>query len=163
MVPLLERGEYMYELRNIAENIVRERLEHFSVHPPVHSGPHTFQTGEVQESCRESSAIPGNAEASEVPQPPPDSTHAAIDFSSTPGGSQAIPAFHIPMTQERTLEGLPSQMDFDWSASPIPTPAMAAATAVPPKVTEVNAFVMVSQIAEEAVKNATQQILEPET
>lgn len=155
MVPPQERSDYMYELRNIAENIVRERLEHFSSLPPVHSGPHKFQVGEVNESCRESSAIPGNAEASEVPQPPPHSTQAAFDFSEAPGGSQAIPAFHIPMTQERILEGLPSQMDFDWSASPIPTPAVPAASVVPPQVTEVNAFVMVSQIADEAVKKAT--------
>ena len=152
----------MYELRNIAENIVRERLDHFSVQHPVHS----FQRGEVQVSFHENEDMAGNASASEDPQPPPHE-HAPIDFSSTPGGSQDIPAYHIQMTQKRFLEALPSQVDFDWSSSPIPTPAVATVAAAsvtePPQVTEVHAFEMVSQIAEEAVKEATQQILEPET
>lgn len=93
MVPPLERTDYMYELRNIAENIVRERLDHFSVQHPVHS----FQRGEVQVSFHENEDMAGNASASEDPQPPPHE-HAPIDFSSTPGGSQDIPAYHIQMT-----------------------------------------------------------------
>lgn len=79
MVPPLERSEYMYELRNIADNIVRERLEHSEVHPPVHNGPETFDSGKVQESFRESSDNLGNADASEVEQPPPHVTHASMD------------------------------------------------------------------------------------
>ena len=35
MVPPVERSAYMYELRNIAENIVRERCEHSEVQPPT--------------------------------------------------------------------------------------------------------------------------------
>jgi hypothetical protein len=74
------------------------------------------------------------------------------------------------MTQEKTLEDLPSQMDFDWhdSISPNPKPAdpavaVAAASVGDPKVVEVDAFVIVSQIAEEAVKSATGQLPQEET
>ena len=37
MVPSLERSEYMYELRNIAENIVMERCKNSEVHLPTHT------------------------------------------------------------------------------------------------------------------------------
>lgn len=69
------------------------------------------------------------------------------------------------MTQDKTLEDLPSQLDFDWqdSVSPNPTPVVAAPSVVAPNVTEINAFVMVSQIAAKAVKDATQQLPEEET
>ena len=155
----------MYELRNIAENIVRERLEHSEVHPPMQCEPEIEERGEVQESFRESSANLGNAEASEVDQPPPQTTPVTIDSPSTPAGSQTIPAFVIPMTQEKTLQDLPSQMDFDWqdSVSPNPTLAMAAASVGNPEVMEVDTFVLVSQIAEEAVKNATQHLHEQQS
>lgn len=63
MVPSRERTEYMYELRNIAENIVRERLEHLDLHPPVHTRPETFQCGEMQEVEHANSGNVGSAEA----------------------------------------------------------------------------------------------------
>jgi hypothetical protein len=76
-----------------------------------------------------------------------------------------MPAFVIPMTQEKTLEGLPSQLDFEWteSVSTNPTPAVVDAAVAAPsvgnaEVMEVDAFVLVSQIAEEAVKDATQDL-----
>lgn len=167
MVPPMERSECIWELCNIAENIVRERLEHSEVHPPARGDPDISERADLQQSCRESSGLLGNAEASEVEQPPPQSTCVSIDSPCTP---EAMPAFVIPMTQEKTLEDLPSQMDFDWqdSVSPNPTPAdvgvaVAAASVGDPKVVEVDAFVIVSQIAEEAVKSATQQLPQEET
>ena len=159
MVPQLERSEYASELRNVVENIAQERLEHFEVHPPTRYGPVTHELGEVQESFHETSGFVGNAEASEVDQPPPQTPCAAIGSPSPTAASQGIPTFVIPMTQGQTLEGLPSQLEFDWqdSVSPNPTPAVAAPSVGSPKAMEVDEFVGVSQIAEEAVKNATQQ------
>jgi hypothetical protein len=122
-------------------------LEHSEVHPPIQFEPQFDERTDVQDSCREGSTNEDNAKASKVDQ-------------ST---LEAMPAFIIPMTQEKTLEGLPSQLDFEWteSVSPNPTPAVVdAVVAAPsvgnPEVMEVDAFVMVSQIAEEAVKDATQ-------
>ena len=161
MVPQLERSEYLCELRNIAENIVREHLEHSDVHPPAKVEPEIEERADVQESCRESSANVGNADASEDEQPPPQTTRGTMDSPCTP---EAMPAFVIPMTQDKTLEELPSQLDFEWqdSVSPNPTPAVvgdavAAASVGKTNVMEDNTFVLVSQIAEEAVKNATQE------
>ena len=153
-MPQLERSEYLCELRNIAENIVRERLEHSEVHPPAQGEPDIEERADVQESCRESSANLGNADASEDEHPPPQTTGVTMDSPCTP---EAMPAFVIPMTQEKTLEELPSQLD---SVSPNPTlavvgAAVAVASVANTNVMEVNAFVLVSQIAGEAVKNAT--------
>lgn len=124
MIPSLERSPFIDELRNIADNLVRERLEQTEVQPPVQYGPQTQDPGEVQESFRESCANLGNADRSEVDQPPPQSTPATMDSPSTPVGLQAIPSFVIPMTQEKTLEDLPSQMDFDWQDSVSPNPPL---------------------------------------
>ena len=33
MIMLLERSEYMHQLQNFADNIIKERLEHLKVHP----------------------------------------------------------------------------------------------------------------------------------
>lgn len=163
MVPPRVSSEYMYELRLIAENIVRERLE--NLEPVVHIGAEPVEGDRAQESFRESSANLANADASEVEQPPPVSPHATIDSTSTPGDSQAIPAFHIPMTQAKSLEELPSQLDFEWQDSecPNPTPVVAAASVEPPNAMEMNAFDLVSQIASEAAKNATEQLPQEET
>lgn len=122
MVPPLERSEYLYELRNVADNVVQERSEHSEVHPPGLSGHGPVECGEVQES---------------VPESPP--------TLSTPLG----PAFNIPMTQEKTLEELPSQIDFDWhdSVSPNVAHALATGTAAARTDTEENAFVEISHIA----------------
>lgn len=158
MVPATERSEFMYELRGIAENVVRERLEHLQVHPPVRRGHGPFKRCKVQESFRESTDNLGVADASEAEQPPPHSPHGTSDSTSTPTDSQAVPAFVIPMTQEKTLQELPSQLDFEWHdyVAPDPTPVVAAASVVPPIDPDVNSFEQVSQISSEAVKNATE-------
>ena len=168
MVPSLERSEYMEELRNIADNIVRERLEHSEVHPVAHSGP------------------PTDASSSEVAQSHPQ-TPTNIGTSGKAVGSEDVlpslethsadvgPVFLIPMTQAKSLEDLPSQLDFDWQdlVSPNPTPALGTAQnlggqldgvgtprsgAVPIDV-GVDTFVEVSQIAHEAVRDAMSQPL----
>ena len=159
MVPLLERSEYMYELRNIAENIVRERLEQQEVRSR-NIWPETFGGGNVQESENL-----GVADASPIGSPPPHSPNATMASTSTPGDSQAIPAFHIPMTQGKTLEELPSQIDFEWTepVGPSPTPVVDAASVVPPIDPELNSFVLVSQIAAEAVKNASDDLPQQQT
>lgn len=127
MVPPVEGNAYMYELRNIAENIVRERCEYLEVVPPSQSGP---RCGDRVQGDR-------------------------------PVG----PAFHIPMTQDKTLEELPSQLEFDWqdSVSPKNTPTGAEATDVPPTHPQESAFIEVSQIAHEAVVDATHQQTERDT
>lgn len=91
MVPSLERSEYMDELRNLADNIVKERLGHSEVHLPAHS------------------ALPTDASSCEVastrPQTPTNVGTSATAFVSEvvhpsvePGVSDVGPAFHIPMT-----------------------------------------------------------------
>ena len=166
MVPSLERSEYMDELRNIADNIVRERLEHSEVHAPSHSG------------------LPAVASSCEVAQSRPPtpfdvgtSAKAAASHDVQPSAEKLVgdagPAFHIPMTQDKSLEDLPSQLDFDWqeSQSPNPTPGLGTSrnlggeldvvgtprsTAGPVDV-GMETFMEVSQIAEEAVREATPQ------
>jgi hypothetical protein len=160
MVPSLERPEYMYELRQIADNIVREQCKHSELHSDLHFPKHT-----------EAGAGYKAAEGSEFVESPVDA--ASKDSPSPAGESHVGPAFHIPMTQEKSLEDLPSQMDFDWqeSATPCPSPVPTTArslveeldvvgtpaiVAEPPHV-EVHSFVEVSQIAQEAVMDAAQQ------
>ena len=164
MVPQLERSQYACKLRNVAENISRERLEHSEVEPPRQYVPQIDERDEVQESFHVTSANVGNAEASQVEHPPPQTPCVTLGSPSTPVGLEAIPAFVMPMTQEKTLEALPSQLDFDWqdSVSPNPTPAVAVDRVGSPKDMEVDEFVLVSQIAEEAVKNATTQASQQE-
>ena len=91
MVPLLERSEYMDELRNIANNIVRERLEHSEVHPPSHSElPTDASSCEVAQSRPQTPTNIGTsakASGSEDVQP-----------SAEPHSAHVGPAFHIPMT-----------------------------------------------------------------
>lgn len=96
MVPPRVRSEYMYELRLIAENIVRERLENFD----------HVERYKAQETFRESSGNLGNAAASVVEQPQPLSPHAQMD-STTAGDSQAIPAFHILCPKLRAWKNCP--------------------------------------------------------
>lgn len=132
MVPPLERNEYLYELRNHAETVLRERCEHSEVHPPGLAGHESVERGEEQGSFPEGSGNLG-----------------------TPLG----PSFHIPMTQDKSLEDLPSQIDFEWqdSVSPLPTPAPRTTAAAVPSGVEDNEFITISQIAQEAAVHATQQ------
>ena len=139
MVPSLEQPEYMYELRNIADNIVRERCKHSEVQPPTHTAcVASYKVADVSEGVEE-------PVESQVPDGSP----------STHGDGHVGPAFHIPMTQEKTLLELPSQLDFDWQESATQGPSIAPAAAQNP-VEEVDTFVLVSQIAQEAVMDATQ-------
>lgn len=157
MVPLLEQPEYMYELRNIADNIVRERCKHSEVQPPTHIAcVASYKVADVSEGVEE-------PVESQVPDGSP----------STHGDGHVGPAFHIPMTQEKTLLELPSQLDFDWQEQASQGPSIAPATArnlgeqLDEASTRLNAampihvqedtFVQVSQIAHEAVMDATQQ------
>jgi hypothetical protein len=156
MVPSLERTEYMYELHGIAENIVFERCKHSEVRPNTHSGG--------GESSKE-------ADCSQDVQPPKGPL-TGVDSPPVPGHVHVEPVFHIPMTQDKTLQELPSQLDFEWTESPTPAPSSGPATArnlsedLPvdntPQAAEqtpevdVDSFVQVSQIAHEAVMAATQ-------
>jgi hypothetical protein len=90
-----------------------------------------------------------------------------------PGDVDVGPVFHIPMTQARSLEDLPSQLDFDWqdSVSANPTPAVGAARNLDGELEHVgtprtvaaaldvgvDTFGEVSQIAQEAVMDAMPQ------
>ena len=115
MVPSLERSdlEYMYELRNIADNIVRERCKHLSVHFATHSeGVQSYKLAEDWEDV----------------DPPLDAGATNVS-PSIHGDSHVGPAFHIPMTQEKSLEDLPSQMNFEWQDSGTPGPSTAPTTA----------------------------------
>ena len=157
MVPSLERSEYMYELREIASNISRELCKHAEVDLGLDRGG--------ADSCKVSDA-PVDVE-------PPEEPHAADNSPSQPGDVEVGPAFHIPMTQEKTLLDLPSQLDFDWQEQASQGPSIAPATArnlgeqLDEASTRLNAampihvqedtFVQVSQIAHEAVMDATQQ------
>lgn len=132
MVPPVEPSEYLEELRNHAETVSRERMEQSELHPPGLSGHEPVECSEEQESFPEG---PGNL--------------------GTPLG----PAFHIPMTQDRTLEELPSQIDIEWqdSVSPLPASALGTTAAAAPAYPQDSEFVEVSQIAQEAVVQASQQ------
>jgi len=161
MVPSLENPEYMYELRGIAENIVRERCKHSELHSDSRFSSHT-----------EAGPSYNVAEGEEYIDPLVDAGPAK-DSSSHAKDSHIGPAFHIPMTQEKSLQDLPSQLDFDWqdSATPCPmsgtttarnlgeeldvvsTPAVAAS----PIRVQVDTFVEVSQIAQEAVMDSAVQ------
>ena len=57
----------------------------------------------------------GKPEALEDAQPPlePHSKDSAIDSPLRHGDMHVGLTFHIPMTQEMTLQDLPSQLDFD--------------------------------------------------
>jgi hypothetical protein len=63
------------------------------------------------------------------------------------------------MTQDKSLEDLPNQIDFEWqdSVSPLPTPAPRTTAAAVPSGVEDNEFITISQIAQEAAVHATQQ------
>ena len=157
MVPSLERPEYMYELRNIADNIVRERCKHSAVHFPAHT--EGVQMHKVAEDSHD--------------HEPPLGARPANDSPSTHETEHAGPAFHIPMTQEKSLQDLPSQLDFDWQDSATPGPSTAAATArnsgeeldvlgtptlaASPMHVDVDTFVQVSQMGHEAVMDAIHQ------
>jgi hypothetical protein len=116
MVPSLERPKYMYELRQIADNIVREQCKHSELHEDLHFPTHT--------EGGPSYKVPEGSEFGHSPV-----RAASKDSPSQAQDSHVGPAFHIPMTQEKSLEDLPSQMDFDWQESASPCPSAAPTTA----------------------------------
>lgn len=166
MVPSLERSEYMDELRNIADNIVKERLEHSEVRPVAQSVlPTDASDSEVASTRPQTPTNVGTSATacvSEVVQP-----------SVEPLAADVGPAFHIPMTQVSSLEDLPNQLDFEWQDSVSANPESILGTArnlgaeleavgtqrntAAPKDVGMATFVEVSQIAQEAAKDATPQ------
>ena len=103
------------------------------------------------------------------------STLSALRSTLTYGCRPGVPigpAWVIPMTQAKSLEDLPSQLDMDWqdSVSLTPTPSLAATRNLnqeleavvssqvvnPPEVVAVDTFAEVSQIAAEVVMDAAQ-------
>lgn len=157
MVPSLERADLLYELRNIAENIVNERCKHSAVHVPTQ--PECVKPSKVSD-VEEDVHRPLAANPATVSPPEPNDHNVG-------------PAFHIPMTQEKSLEDLPSQLDFDWQESVTPGPSVTPATArnlgeeldvastppfgAQPTPVDVTEFVEVSEIAKEAVMDAIHQ------
>ena len=161
MVPSLELPEYMYELRNIADNICRERCKHSELHPDPHFTTHT-EAGPSYKVAEDEECVDPQVDAA-----------PATDVPSQAPDSHVGPAFHIPMTQEKSLQDLPSQLDFDWqdSATPCPMSATTAArnlaeeldvvrtpaVAASPTHVQVDTFVEVSQIAQETVMDSAVQ------
>jgi hypothetical protein len=175
MVPSLERAEYLEDLRNLADNIVRDRLEHSDVHPLAHGMPRTPASScEVAQSNPQSPTYRGASSkvvGSDVMIPSVEALSGVVEESQQEQGDVDVgPAFHIPMTQAKSLEDLPSQLDFDWQDSVLanPTPAVGAARNLDGELEHVgtprtvaaaldagmDTFVEVSQIAQEAVMDA---------
>jgi hypothetical protein len=188
-----EPTEYMYELRAVAENISRERGHNSEVYPqdtPLYGVP--FEECEVQVTNASNAEVSqiaqevtnaGNAvnvsgviipDASEGVEHrvEDDSNQNVEDADSRDVGVPIGPAWVIPMTQAKSLEDLPSQLDMDWqdSVSLTPTPSLAATRNLnqeleavassqvvnPPEVVAVDTFAEVSQIAAEVVMDAAQ-------
>ena len=157
----------MYELRAVAENISRERCQHAEVHPTIATHPPT----DVYE-CEVHVTNVSTPRTSGVVQPSmePESKENAQDAPSTDADAHMGSAWHIPMTQEKSLQDLPSQLDLDWQDSvlPMPMPSVAAARnlveelevvgsshVIKPRVV-VDTFAKVSHIAHEAVMGPTE-------
>lgn len=140
MVPNLERDEFMYEPHQIADNIVMERCKHSEVQGR--------SVGGVAESSKDAAGLQD--------EQPPNRPPLEGDSPSILKELHVEPVIHIPMTQEKSLQELPSQLDFDWTESATPaTPATARNLSEEHHV--VDTFVQVSQIAHEAIADATQQ------
>jgi hypothetical protein len=176
LVPLREPTEFLYDLRALAENISRERCTQWDPHPPraVHR---ELDVVEVEVEATTASTPAVEVTGSDTPKvaqvtPPAVETESesrVTNSPSTDAGFNVGPAWHIPMTQ--ALAELPSQLDVDWPDSVTPTPTPAHATtrnlveeldAVgasqvvgTPVVIPLSAFGEVSQIAQEAVTDAT--------
>ena len=109
MVSPQEPTEYLYKLRAIAKNIIKEHCEHSEVHPPEpthhkadvhHCEVEATNTSNSDNICKLS--MP---QASEVVQRSvePQSQDDAKDTPSTHVDMHAGSAWYIPMTQERSL------------------------------------------------------------
>ena len=177
LVPPREPTEYLYDLRALAENISRDRCMHLEVHPTA--PPEYLQQCEPEVTNATNSdnicnvGTPATLGVVQVVDVQPQSKENvpstdAEDVPSTDAETDIGPAWHIPMTQEKSLQDLPSQLDVDWQDSVLPTP-MPSLVAVrnlsseldvvgstqnvePPVV--LDTFAEVSQIAQEAVMDA---------
>ena len=169
MVPSLERGEFLDDLRNLADNIVGNRLDHSEVLPLAQTEPPTDAAScEMVESHPQT---PTGIGTSAKDGEPFLETHSAD--VTTDGHVEVRPAFDIPMTQAKGLEDLPSQLDFDWQDSPStnPPPVVGVARNLDGELVNVgtprsdavpihvgtDTFTEVSQITQEAAKDATPQ------
>ena len=175
MVPTPKPTEYLYELRAVAENISSSRSDQWEVHPPKAVQLEADVRGGEDEVSNANNSdnvdIVGRPTAAEVAQPllEPECGQNAQKSPSADPVVNVGPAWQIPMTQEGSLQDLPSQLDLDWQDSITPTPSLAATrnlgeeldAVVSSQVIEtavvmpVDAFVEVSQIAKEAVTDAT--------
>lgn len=176
LVPPRYETDYLYELRAIAENISRERCQHSEVNTTaaVLIPQYIPQCGlQVTDACEPDNVCNvGTPQASEVvtPEVEPESKESAEDPHSGDADARSEPAWDIPMTQDKSLQELPSQLDLDWQESVLPTPMPSLAAvrnlgeelevvgatrnADPPVV--LDTFAEVSQIAQESVMGATQ-------
>lgn len=177
MVPPPVPTEFLYDLRAIAENVSRDRCVQWEVHPPKATDSEVVvPVGEVEVTNATNSVAvckPQVAEVADVAPPlvePESIVHVTNSLSPDPA-VHVSPAFDIPMTQERSLQDLPSQLDVDWteSVAPTPTPSLAATRNLGEALEAVgssqrvdtavlmpdDAFVVVSQIAREAVTDAS--------
>jgi hypothetical protein len=176
MVPTLERAEYLEDLRNLADNIVKDRLEHSDIHPIAWGQPSTPASScEVAQSHPQTPthrATSTKVTGSEDVIPSAEAQTGVVEESQSLQGDVDVgPAFHIPMTQAKSLEDLPSQLDFDWQDSVSANPTPAAARSLDGELEHVGTprivaaavdegiptFIEVSQIAQEAVMDATPQ------
>jgi hypothetical protein len=174
LVPPHYPTEYLFELRCVAENISRERGLHSEVHPPASTlVPQQAPQCEPQVTdaiASDGICNVGTSEASGVEQPAvdPESKENAGNAPSSGADAHIGPAWlNIPMTQEKSLQDLPSQLDLDWQDLVLPTPMPSLAARNPGEELEVvgstqnveppvvvDTFAEVSQIAQEAVVGA---------
>ena len=159
MVPPQEPTEDLYELRAIADNVVRERCETSEVHPPISK---QYESDVLRCKVEATNATNvgnmnlSNADVVKDVQPPvePQSNKHAEDSVSTHGDVHVGPACRILMTQ--------AELDWQDSVSRAPSSSFNATQNLPNDIdvvgrfqTTVDTFAEVSQIAEEAVMDAT--------
>ena len=177
MLPPPEPTEFLYDLRSVAENIGSMRCSQSEVHPPECQQPevvaHVTEVEVTDASNSNNVCALGTPQVADSVQPlvELDSRQNVPKPPSIDAGVNDGPAWVIPMTQERSLHDLPSQMDLDWqeplTATPTPShaatrnlgealQAVGSSQVVEPDVAlPVDAFAEVSQIAQEAVTDAS--------
>ena len=176
MLPPPEPTEFLYEIRVVAENIGTLRCSQSEVHPPECQQPevvaHVPDVEVTNASNSNNVCTLGTPQAAESAETlvERNSVQNMLKSPSTDPGVNDAHAWVIPMTQERSLHDLPSQMELDWqdSVTTTPTPSLAATRNLgealeavgservvePEVVLPVDAFAEVSQIAQEAVTDA---------
>ena len=142
----------MYKLRAIADNVVRERCETSEVHPPISK---QYESDVLRCKVEATNATNvgnmnlSNADVVKDVQSPvePQSNKHAEDSVSTHGDVHVGSACHIPMTQ--------AELDWQDLVSHASSSSFNAAQNLPKDIEVVGTFAEVSQIAEEAVMDAT--------